>query len=229
MHLSTWDNRLEKNLFFIFDKRHEMNVLVHPNHQESLTRILLSIWMFQYIQEVPFFDSDEYILKSYLPLNLQFSILLLIPVKVLHNDKYIVYDMQRTSMTHLFSTKIPDSRPEPNMDRSKLHSPRAMIRNRPGNQAPKFLRVIELFQVTELVDDDVIGKVNRETRDAIVEVEIPLLGATSPSRSLIPDRDSVVDETVVLIKNLQAAMHKPPRVFSLSVIVHVVFHSQRVP
>ena len=61
MHLSTWDNRLEKNLFFIFDKRHEMNVLVHPNHQESLTRILLSIWMFQYIQEVPFFDSDEYI------------------------------------------------------------------------------------------------------------------------------------------------------------------------
>ena len=100
-----------------------------------------------------------------------------------------------------------------------------MIRNRSRNQAPKFLRVIELSQVTELVDDDVVGKVNGKTRDAIVEVKIPFLGTTPPSCPLIPYRDSVVGKTVVLIKNLQAAMHKPPREFSLSVIVHVVFHS----
>jgi hypothetical protein len=118
-----------------------------------------------------------------------------------------------------------ESKVNANADRAKLPSPRAMIRDRPRNQAPKFLRVVELSQVTELVDDDVIGKVNGKTRDAIIEVEIPLLRTTPPSRPLIAYRDSVVDETVVLIKNLQAAMHKPPREFFLSVILHVVFHT----
>jgi len=34
--------------------------------------------------------------------------------------------------------------------------------------------VIELLQVTQLVDDDVVGKVNGKFRDAIVEIEVPL-------------------------------------------------------
>ena len=58
------------------------------------------------------------------------------------------------------------------------------------------------------MDDDVIGKVLGEFHDAIVEIEIAILGATAPTSALIPDRDLTERECVVCVVFREFAVHQ---------------------
>lgn len=60
--------------------------------------------------------------------------------------------------------------------------------------------VIELSQVTELVNNNVVNQMWWKERNTVVEVEIACFGATTPTCSLIPDTHSVKDKTVVHIE-----------------------------
>lgn len=62
------------------------------------------------------------------------------------------------------------------------------------------MRVVELFEVTQLVNDDVVGKMNWKFRDAIVEIQIPLSRTAPPTRPLVSDRNPLVVETIMLIE-----------------------------
>lgn len=49
-----------------------------------------------------------------------------------------------------------------------------------GDEGPEGAGVIELTEVTEFMDDNVIGEVRREKGDFVVEIEVAFAGATSP-------------------------------------------------
>lgn len=112
----------------------------------------------------------------------------------------------RTSKNHL--TKNPLLAPDTQGDPAELLSTLPMIRDRSCNEIPKLRRVIKLPQVAELVGDHIVGEMKRKTRDTIVEVEVPSLGATPPARSLIAYRDPVVHKPIQLVENYQPMMHK---------------------
>jgi hypothetical protein len=66
--------------------------------------------------------------------------------------------------------------------------------------------VIKLSQVTQLVDDDVVGMAGWEESQAITEIQIAFLGAAAPAGLLIADRDLLIFKSVKLIEILQPLM-----------------------
>lgn len=62
---------------------------------------------------------------------------------------------------------------------------------------PELSGVIELFKVTEFVDDDVVGEMRREAQNAVTEIEIAALGAATPACFLIAHGDVSIGESVV--------------------------------
>lgn len=67
---------------------------------------------------------------------------------------------------------------------------RVMIGHDGSDQLPERMRMIELPQMAQFVHDDVIDERQREKRELVMKIEIPLLRAASPTRLLIADSDT---------------------------------------
>ncbi len=73
--------------------------------------------------------------------------------------------------------------------------------------------MVELADMAELMHDDVVGKVRRQERNAVVEIEIPPLRAASPSRLLAADADAAVSKIIKLVEMGEAFRRDLPRLF----------------
>ena len=69
-----------------------------------------------------------------------------------------------------------------------------VVRDHPGHFGPEAGRVVHLFSVAELVNDDVVEDLGRCQKKEAVEIEVAFGTAASPAGLLAADRDgSVVD------------------------------------
>src|SRR3989338_105227 len=83
-----------------------------------------------------------------------------------------------------------------------------MLRKRQCNEFPKTRSMIHLFQMAQLVNNNVIREMRRAHRDFFIEIQIAFARTTSQSRFLIANRDIVVGEFVIVVEVLEATMHK---------------------
>ena len=86
-----------------------------------------------------------------------------------------------------------------------------MIRDYAGDEHPEFHRVVQFLQMAEFVYDDVVRKMQRQQRDAIIKIQILLLGAAPPPGFLIADGDAVECKMIRRIQFLDAAAYQRVR------------------
>lgn len=71
-----------------------------------------------------------------------------------------------------------------------------MMRHCASDEVPETLRVIELGEMAELVDDDVVRYLGRQIDDLVVEIEIAFCRAASPPRFVVLDKNLSHTETI---------------------------------
>lgn len=76
------------------------------------------------------------------------------------------------------------------------------------DKTPKHRPVIELFQMTEFVDDDVVRGVGRQKYNFVVEAQRAFAGATPPPRFLVAHAHAVETNVVQSVPVLDAIIHK---------------------
>jgi hypothetical protein len=90
--------------------------------------------------------------------------------------------------------------------------PLSPIWNGLRNKIPKFLRMIHLRQVAQLMNNDVIHQVRRQQRNLIIEIQIPSPRTTPPSRPLIPDCNTFPRESIdeIEVRNARSDQFQRP-------------------
>lgn len=83
------------------------------------------------------------------------------------------------------------------------------------DEIPKRLPVVKLFEVTELMHDQVVLELGRKMYDAIIEVEIAATRAASPPGLSVFDKDFVVREVIKGVEVREFCMHKRARRFAI--------------
>ena len=71
-----------------------------------------------------------------------------------------------------------------------------VVRDSLRYQFPKFLRVVELFEMAKFMDNNVVQIWLRQMDNTIIEIQISFPAATSPARFLIADGNSSGTEVI---------------------------------
>jgi len=80
--------------------------------------------------------------------------------------------------------------------------------------------VVEFAEVTEFVDDDVIGEACGQQGDAVIEIQVSLFTATSPAGFLVFNADTTNLKMIKLVKIFQPAFRQSQRHFFVGNILH---------
>ena len=82
--LTTWDDRLQKDLSVVLDERHKVCVALDIDDHNPLTRVFLLIGVFQDIEHITSFDMENNFLKGNASRLLKQPVLLRAPREILH-------------------------------------------------------------------------------------------------------------------------------------------------
>src|SRR3954471_10523835 len=81
---SARDDRLQEHRVLVFDKGHDVHVVVPLNDENALAGITFRVGMFQHIKQVAALDVEDDVLEPDASLFPELRVLRVIPVEVLH-------------------------------------------------------------------------------------------------------------------------------------------------